>query len=631
VYGKLPAMVTATDIQAQISEDEDGPGWSSRWIRSDPVRTVALGVIIVNVIWRAYIGSRGFMAHDDFFLAIKAYEAKQPTLGFMLGQFNNHLMPLPKLYMWWVTHTIGYAYWPYLAAMIVGQFILGVTFFRLLRLVIPANWGLLIPLCILLFSPLNLETTSWWVFGMYMLPMELAMVWAIGAQVKFARTRHKRHLISLLAAFVFGLLFAEKTMLIIPLLFGVTACFLVKGSTGRSIWRALTRFWPTWAVLVPSGLAFFWLYRENTPPIVPKADSFDQVMSFYVQIFRETLLPGLIGGPWTFLFGGTGPPLASPNSSLHWVAVIGVLAFMAFTVWRRPPAGRAWILFFGYAFVAATLIATTRLGQALSSLAGLVSRYTSDMVVVAALCVGVALFGMRDIPDRRPPRRIAWFATGMGQKVAWAAGGLVAIVLAYGTIVTTSMFSYGWSIQPGRDFLAVSQAELANVPPGTVFIDMPVSGDVMAAYYFPYNMHSKFFLVPRWKPVFVSGAENPKVLDDKGHIRPAWVEKVRQAMPGPKPECGYPFRGPQTITVPLDGPMYPWPWAFRIAYVSDGETPMTVRFGQKTYEFTAQRGLHQYFFGIEGGGDSVDVTVSQSGVNVCVPEITVGKFVPWLL
>lgn len=627
--GPTTALPTISTGAAAIDDaDDETPGWLSRSIRQDPVRAVAILLILIQLLWRAKISSAGFMAYDDFQLAIEAHE-NGLTVDYLLSHFNNHMMPAGLLYVWAVTKAFGYAYWPYLLILLLGQAVLSVAFFRLLRQLTSARWGVLVPLSVFLFSPLNLEVTAWWVFGMFMLPLQLAMVWAIGAQVKYVRTGQKRHLVSLALSLVFGLLFAEKALLIAPLLFVLTACLLVKGSPGRSIWRAITRYWPAWLVLTAVSVPYLLVYRINAESSLRKPDSVSQVTSFFGQLFGETLIPGLLGGPWSWLFGA-GPPLAAPEPVLYVLALVIMAALVAFTIWRRPPAGRAWLLLLAYAFVAAALIASSRLGFALSSVAGLVPRYTSDIVVVAAICIGVATFGVRDVPDRKPPRQIRYFATPAGGMTKIVAITAAVFLYAVGTVVSTSGFSKAWAVQPGRDYLVTVQAELAKAPAGTVFFEQVVPDDVLVRYSYPINMQSRFFGPLALKPVFVTEAEKPSVFDDKGHIRPAWVDG-RKSLPGPVPQCGHAVKGIQSVSIPLDGPLIYWPWTVRMAYLSSAESTVAVRIGGQVHQFVAKQGLHQIFFNITGSGETVDITVLNQGVDFCTNDIAVGKLVPWML
>lgn len=59
--------------------------------------------------------------------------------------------------------------------------------------------------------------------------------------MKDARPGRSRHLVTLGASFLLGLLFFEKTLLVAPLVFLFTVCLLVEGGLVRSIVEAELR------------------------------------------------------------------------------------------------------------------------------------------------------------------------------------------------------------------------------------------------------------------------------------------------------------------------------------------------------------------------------------------------------
>ncbi|HWS33891.1 MAG TPA: hypothetical protein VN408_14260, partial [Actinoplanes sp.] len=167
------------------------------------VTTVAAVFILVSVAVRAVVAYRGFLTYDDFPLLSMA-EKNTLHADYLFGLFNNHLMPAGHLLTWLTLRFGGFAYEPFLALMILGQLVVGIALYRLLRLMLLPGWGILVPLGVFLLSPLTLEATSWWAVGINMLPMQLAMVLALGAQVRFIRTRHRKHLVTLAASVLFG-------------------------------------------------------------------------------------------------------------------------------------------------------------------------------------------------------------------------------------------------------------------------------------------------------------------------------------------------------------------------------------------------------------------------------------------
>jgi hypothetical protein len=396
-------------------EEPGGPGWLSRFVASDRVRATAFALIVVNVLLRAQIASRGFLVEDDLVLANRAASADL-NLDFILMTYNNHLMPAGQLFLWSVVRWVGLEYWPTVVLLAVGWAVLGLSFFRLLRLLLRPGWGQLVPLCLLLFCPLTLDTTSMLAIGMFLLPMELAMVWAIGAQIKYVRTRRSRHLVSLAASVLFGLAFFEKTLLVVPLLLVMSACLLTHGGPMRSLGRTLRRDWPAWVTLgvVSAGYLSLYLTRPMPqqcdpmscpPPLGYHASSPAEVLRFAEQLIGTTVIPGLLGGPWQWAKTG-GPPFVDSPELMRWLSWGVFLTLVLATSFYRRIAVRAWVLFASYLALVVGLLSLTRLGAPLSYLIAVGPRYVGDVVPVAALCIGIALLGLAESADERSERQL---------------------------------------------------------------------------------------------------------------------------------------------------------------------------------------------------------------------------------
>ncbi|MCZ7417974.1 MULTISPECIES: hypothetical protein [unclassified Micromonospora] len=363
------------------------------WLGADRIRTVALAIVALSVLWRAQLASRGFLAADDYVMITQAAEADL-TVGHLLTLYNNHLMPAGRLITWLITEHLGMVYWPYVLLMALGQAILGIAFLRLLRRLLRPSWLLLLPLGALMFSPLTLEATSWWAVGVNMLPMQIAMVLAVSAQVSYVQTGRKRHLLTLALSVLLGLVFFEKAILVVALVFLLTAALYADGGFFRTLWITLRRWWPSWLLLTALSLGFLAAYLINSESSLRRPTSVGEVFTFLTQMLGSTVMPGLVGGPWRWLGAGDGAPVAAPPELGRWVAWTLVVALIVATVRRRRRAGRAWLLLGAYLVLVAGMLAATRLGSTFSGVAGGVPRYVSDVVVVAAICLGVAVVGL---------------------------------------------------------------------------------------------------------------------------------------------------------------------------------------------------------------------------------------------
>ncbi|MEU9510302.1 hypothetical protein AB0D32_28930 [Micromonospora sp. NPDC048170] len=626
-----------------------GTGGAGGTVRADPTRSVAIALIVISVLWRAQIASRGYLGADDYVLITQSTESAL-TPGFLLTLYNNHFMPGGRLLTWLVTDAFGLTYWPYVLLMAVGQAVLGVAFYRLLRTLLRPSRLMLVPLGMFLFSPLTLEATSWWAVGANMLPMQLAMVLALGAQLKYVRTGRKRHLASLALSVLLGLLFFEKTLLVVPLVFLFTVCFFTDGGPVRAVLTALRRWWPSWLTLTALVGAFASVYLVRSESSLRRPESPGELLSFLTDLFGSTLLPGLLGGPWGWLGAGDGAPVVAPPELGRWIAWTVFAALVVLTIRRDRTAGRAWVLLGCYLILVAALLGATRLGSVFSAIAGGVPRYVSDVVVVAAICVGVALVGIArpsaagDAPadvdhteaptDPEPEHRPAPSRPDLlgpvperYREVVTSGLLLLLVVAMFGTVWTTSRYSDEWALKYGRSYLDTARIELASAPPGTVFFDTPVPDGVVPNLSWPYNLQSRFFAAAGARPEFVHETENASVLDGLGRIQVATIQGS-SIRPGPQEGCGYLVAAGQTVRMPLDTPRDDWFWIVRVGYLSSADGTAVLRLGQGSHTFPVKKGLNQRFFEISGGGDAVELTVTGTDMTLCTNEISIGNPTP---
>jgi hypothetical protein len=622
---KPEPRVAERSTEESVSEE---PGRLSRWVKADPVRAVAVALILVSVAWRAAIADRGWFSQDEFVIANRAIDTGL-TPDFLLGVFNDHLMPGGLLVAWLLVRVDGFEGWPWLLMLVTAQAVVSVAFYRLLRSLVRPGWALLVPLCMFLFSPLTLEVSSLWMVGLLMLPVQLAMIVALGAQVRYARTGRHRHAIVLTLAVLFGLAFDTKALLIIPLVFLLTVFLLSTGRTWASIWSAIRRFWPGWLALTAVTAAYVPYYMSLPRPQLQQPGSPSGVVTFVVDLIGTTLVPGLFGGPWVWEYAGDGPPLVDPPDLGVWLAWAALLALVVVTVRTRASAGRAWLLLFTYVAIVTTLFVVTRLGGALGTLGALVPRYVAEAVVVAALCVGVALLGLR---DRAEPDGTALPVPPVLREPGAYAVGLVAAVIAMvtvsmGTLTSIARFNDNWQTKHAKAYLETAQAQLGSMVPGTELVEDTVPYQVVAGYFYPYNLQSHFFRAAPLRPTFVTEAETPSMFNEAGRIVPATVQGL-DILPGPTDDCGHQAGFGVPTRIPLRAPAPDWAWWVYVGYLSSGDATVTFRLGEGSHDFEAKRGLNHIYFRLQGAGDTVQLTVHDPAVRLCTRDITVGKLLP---
>lgn len=606
----------------------DQPVVFARRFRVDRVAAVAAALIVVSVAWRAGLAARGWFSQDEFVIAAQALDARLDA-DFLLRTFNNHLMPGGLLAAWLMVRSAGFVTWPWVLMLAVAQAAVGIAGYRLLRDLLRPGWGLLVPLCLLLFSPLTLEASSLWLVGLLVLPVQLALVLAVRAQVWYVRTRRRRHLATVALWLVFGLLFDPKALLIAPLLFLLTVFLFTRGAPWRSLVTAVVRYWLAWLVLVLLSAAYLAFYLTRPARALDRPTSVGQVLTFLGDLLGKTVVPGLFGGPWRWTYAGDGPPLVDPYAVPMWLSWVVLATLVVVTVRRRPSAARAWLLLACYLGLVAVLFAVTRVGGVLGPMVGTVPRFVADVVPVAAICVGVALFGIRDADEKVGS---AWPVPMIPRVVGPVAVGRVAtiavlVAAGVGTVWSTVRFGDNWGTKHGREYLATTQAELAAAPPDAVFLDTIVPDRVVAGYFWPDNLQSHFFRPAPRRPVFVEAAERPLTFDEYGRIRAVTVEGTN-ILPGQVPDCGHLVESGRTARIPLETRLEEWPYVVEFGYVSSGDATATMRLGEATREITLSSGLNQLYFPLTGAGDVIEVTLGTPDIAVCTRLITVGRVVP---
>src|SRR5258708_33450290 len=141
--------------------------------------------------------------------------------------------------------------------------------------------AILIPLALHLLTPLSFPNYTWWLLPAEAIPLQIALFMSLNAHLHYVWTRRIRHAVVAAAWLLFGLAFFEKSAVIPPLLFAVTAAFIIKrkGLLSAS-WIAAVQLLEAWllyycVVSLVFRLVFFplphALSQPKHPPPCPSA------------------------------------------------------------------------------------------------------------------------------------------------------------------------------------------------------------------------------------------------------------------------------------------------------------------------------------------------------------------------
>lgn len=166
------------------------PGWLAA-LRS-PVLLGAALLIAASLVLRVLVLRDSYFVEDDLLFVGNAYE-NDLTLDFVTRVHKGHFMPGAIALTWVLSRIAAYDWLLVAGVTFVAQALLSVLALRLLRTLFGTRPAILPPLALFLFSPLTIPAFGWWAAAINAVPLQLALVLALTAQVRFARGEGARY------------------------------------------------------------------------------------------------------------------------------------------------------------------------------------------------------------------------------------------------------------------------------------------------------------------------------------------------------------------------------------------------------------------------------------------------------
>jgi hypothetical protein len=598
--------------------------------RLAPTTAAALMLIGVQIGLRAWVGFGGFFSLDDYVFYTRAAEHPLLSTDFLLEPYNAHLMPGAMVWVWLTTRAAPLAFAPVVAVSLALQLAIDLAFFVLLRRLFGARPAILLPFAIFLFATLTLPGMVWWAAALNQLPQQLCTVLALLAMVRYVRTRRWYDGLLGVGAIALGLAFSEKTALAIPLVFLVTWLFLVGGPLLRGLWTTLRRYWVAWAGYVTLAVGYAVGYALAVEAPVRGGVTTGEAIELVDVVLRRSLLPGVIGGPWSWAPLGWVDSLADPHPIAQVVAGLVVGGTIALTVWLRRGAARAWWL---AAFMIAgeiALLLFTRVQDTGVVNVGAEYRYLTDLGLVVALCLGLAALPVRAPvregtpvvlrPRERAVRRLERLPIDRRTIGVAAVMGLV-ISSSY----TLATYRERWADNPARPYVTNASADLDHVEPDTVVYDAPVPTAVVWRLLWPATLPSRLFGPTGANfESFRPGQATTQLYDlgGDGRLRRSTVTGYA-AVPGPVRHCGWRLRT-RAVTVPLYYEAYYWDWVVQVRYSARESGTLLLTAGETSVEVPITAGKGTAYAYVTGAVSNLRLATADPGNVVCTDDITVG-------
>jgi hypothetical protein len=628
----------------RVPDDGEGEviGWPqvTDWLKRHQVVLIGLGLILIELIWKSRFLDHFYFRQDDFHFTELSlqYGLTWKYLGYV---GSGHLHPGVLFLVWIVAKAAPY-HWAaatWMSLLLVA--IASLACLRMLLTLLGNRLAVLIPLTLFLVTPLTFPDDSWWTSAIESLPLQITMFLAVTSHVHYVRSGRYRHAVTAAFWLVIGLAFFEKAIAIPVVLFAVTAGFLVDAQIMTSIRMSLVRYWRSWAlyVLVLAGYLAVLLPALQHSTVKPKPTSLGTMLTFSWSLVRQTLLPSLLGGPWNWSQTGYNAiAYTQAPASLIWLSAFAACAIIALSVAVRGRAWRAWAILILWVLLADVVpmllgrLATAGFAQIL----GLDTRYVADAAPVAALSVALAFWPVARGDTQAATARSAraprdYFAGPVWQLVGVA---LTAVVVS-GSLWSvnryekvTALYNYA-----GNVYLLHAKTSLADLPPGTVIADRPMSPVVMWNIYYLNYADQSVALAPmesattrrnvRWATHFDGTIVRLLMFDPYGNLLKANVAGVRAAAPADK-RCAPIRHGVATLRFPRQSA--PTTGILRIGYLAGPGQNGTVRirYGSTTLSLTPQKGLNSAYFSVSGGATRVTFTMPTSA-GICFGDAEAGN------
>jgi hypothetical protein len=613
---------------------------AARWLqRRRPVLLGAILLVAVQLIWLAQFLRHMYFFRDDFVNMDLAIESPF-SWHYLTYVGSGHLMIGERGIIWLLVRMSFYNWTLASAVILILVAATGAAAFRLLRRLFGERPAILIPLAMFLLTPLSVAGLGWWTAALELVPLELATFMTVNAHVLYVRTGRWRHLAAAVAWVAIGLLANEGALVLPIVLFGITGAYMSgRGSwlsgAMRSAWH-FRRIWVLYVALMTGyGVVLAMaLSRSTMQPKAPR--SLQDVVTFAWGLLKDSLLPGIVGGPWQWYpLQDHRYALASAPQQLQWLALAAAVAIIVASVWRRKAAWRAWAILACWVVLADMVPVIVGRLSWYPTLRALDTLYVADAMPILAVCVGLAFLPLANEQTGAAGPSVGTQApwtdaiqAGRNQVLRSAAAALVAVFVV-GSVISVQAYESATSGGRAAAYISNASAAIHLAPRGTLVADGPVPPDIG---YFVRTSSVIGDIVPgklTWIKNPAGTLTGLRMFASDGRLYPAWIRGASSGRPRAPHAC-WPVRHGRVIIRFWRSPPY-LTTLLRIGYLweSRGTGYITVKYGKVERVLALKHGLNSGFLPVRGIADSIVVS-GLDAAKVCVGDVEVGNLSPAL-
>lgn len=599
--------------------------WHTPGVLRRPDRFVLAGalLIVLQLGFRAWALWGSWFYFDD--LAFMSRAMNQPfDVAYLTESYGGHLMPAGFALAWVLTKWWAYQWAPWAVTLLVLQLVAAIGMFRLLVSMFGRRRFVLVLLAGYLAWVFTLPAGVWWAAGINQVPLQIALTFGLTAFLAHLRTQRVRPLVVSLLWVVAGLLFYEKTVLVIGVYALVALCWFSAGKTPERLRRLWEEYRLAVVVFAVAGGAYLAVYAAYGLNFSPGESADVPWAPIAWNLVAVAMLPAVVGGPldWEPITGGA---FANPTDVVMLVswAAVGALVLYA---WRsRTISKRAW-----------SLLAFTTLGNVAllaSARAGIVGpdiareyRYQTEAGAIVVLAIGLAFLPLLGAREGNAVRTDA----PAGYEGPRLVAAVTAVVVAVSAVSSIRWVDVWQDRNPTRDYIGNVETALTSADQPVPLVDAGVPQNLLWSFRYPENTYSHLFRPWAQHMSFPRDAvDDLHLFDDRGRLAPVRLDPARE-MVEPKHahrDCAYPLSGDE-VRVPLDGPVIGAGWWVTVDYDSPVATHVRLVAGDEVHEVDLPAGEHTAWFQAAGTFHQVVVDSFPAGTGLCITDLALGSPVP---
>ncbi|KQW53271.1 hypothetical protein ASC77_02985 [Nocardioides sp. Root1257] len=581
-------------------------------------------LVVAATVFRGWQLQGVWFFYDDLYFIQRAVETPL-TAAYLVEPYNGHLMPAGHL-LTWVNAAIDpteFA-WP-AAEILLGFLVYGAVTARLFLRLFGRSWPTLVPLTVALFTPFLLPATMWWAAAVNQVPMLIALVLATTAWVEYLRAPRVRQLVATLAWLALGLLFVERTLLGLPMLWLLALLYFTSGPLPVRLRELVSRYW---RAMVAQG-AFVGAYLVV---YVAWAANFDARSVTNRPLFG--VLHDLVGT--AFGSAATGGPLrwhvsevtqseTDPTQvmlALSWLVVLVVMVSSALT---RRRGLRAWLIPLTTLLANVALVSISRAIYFGDEIA-LDLRFQTESALTWPLAIGLAFLPLLGARESSEPREEApWTPTSR----SWVLVGCLAFV-ALATVSTARYPLRNLTTTSPERYFSNLDAALAEQPDRPL-LNRTVPTWLWAPLAYPTNDYEHMFaMLGRELDLRDIATDEVWVVDDTGNLRVADLDVTRRQARGPGDDGCFGHAGAGRSTWLLDGPVIGPAWYVRLRYTSPADTDAVITVADRDNKISLAAGSHEVLLPGPAADayNGISLTLPLGAEDVCLRDLAVGEITP---